>query len=119
MTAAVDFVVGALGEAAGAPYRLSLDTPGATMRLTAMRAIYVAYTRDLRLHYIGKVDRACSSTAGRLGEHLRASVRKRTARRWLYVVPVDGNAAAAMLLEVERAAIRAFSPPGNVQHATT
>ena len=81
-------------------------------------AIYLAYTRDRKLHYAGKVDRRNRGTvAQRIREHTRSSRRKRIAWRTLWIVPIADTLTGAALTELERAAIRAFQPPGNVQHA--
>ena len=57
MTTAVSYVTRLAGNHAGEPYCVSLDIPGADPRLAVPRAIYLAYTRDRKLHYAGKVDR--------------------------------------------------------------
>ena len=119
VTAAVSYVTRLAGDHAGEPYRVSLDTPGADGRLALPRAIYLAYTRERKLHYAGKVDRGNRGTvAQRLREHTRASRRKRTAWRSLWVVPIADTMTASELLQLERAVIRTYHPPGNVQHAS-
>jgi len=118
VTSAVSYVTTLAGESAGEPYRVSLDTPGAEIQLVTSRAIYLAYTRDRKLHYAGKVDRRNRGTvAQRIREHTRSSRRKRIAWRTLWIVPIADTLTGAALTELERAAIRAFQPPGNVQHA--
>ena len=117
-TTAVSYVTRLAGDHAGEPYRVSLDTPGADAPLALPRAIYLAYTRDRQLHYAGKVDRSNRGTvAQRIREHTRSSRRKRGAWRTLWIVPIDDTLTGAELLELERAVIRTFQPPGNVQHA--
>ena len=44
MTVAVAYVTRLVGDHAGEPYHVSLDTPGADVRLITPRAIYLAYT---------------------------------------------------------------------------
>lgn len=118
MTAAVSYVIRLAGDHAGEPYRVSLDTPGADRPLALPRAIYLAYTRDRQLHYAGKVDRRNRGTvAQRIHEHTRTSRRKRSAWRTLWIVPIADALTAAELLALERAVIRTYQPPGNVQHA--
>lgn len=118
MTREVRYVTRLAGEHAGEPYRVSLDTPGAELLLVSPRAIYLAYTRDRRLHYVGMVDRHNRGTvAQRLREHTRLSERKRRAWRTLWVVPVQSTITRAGVTELERTVIRTFVPPGNVQHA--
>ncbi|HXH33023.1 MAG TPA: GIY-YIG nuclease family protein [Plantibacter sp.] len=119
MTPAVEYTSARLGpNSAGTPFRVSLDAPGADVLLAAPRAIYIAYTRDGQLHYIGKVDRrAGKAVAARLREHTRSSGRKRSAWRWLWVVPIAATMSARNVLELERNLIRLYQPPGNVQHA--
>jgi hypothetical protein len=118
VTAAVSYVTRLAGDHAGKPYRVSLDTPGADAPLADPRAIYLAYTRDGQLHYAGKVDRRNRGTvAQRIREHTRLSRRKRTAWRTLWIVPIADTKPSDELLELERAVIRSFQPPGNVQHA--
>jgi hypothetical protein len=118
VTTAVSFVIRLAGDDAGEPYRVSLDTPGAEARLLSTRALYLAYTRDRKLHYAGKVDRRNDgAVAARIREHTRSSRRKRAAWRSLWVVPVADTMTGAELLALERAVIRTFEPPGNVQHS--
>jgi hypothetical protein len=117
VTAAVVFVATLAGSRAGEPYCVSLDTPGADFRLLAPRAIYLAYTRDRQLHYAGKVDRRNRrAVAQRIREHTRSNRRKRSAWRTLWIVPIANVVTGGDLLELERAVIRTFKPPGNVQH---
>ena len=118
MTAAVSYVIRLAGDHAGEPRCVSLDTPGAELQLVASRAIYLAYTRDRQLHYAGKVNRRNRGTvAQRIREHTRSSRRKRTAWRMLWIVPIAETLTGAELVQLERAVIRTFQPPGNVQHA--
>jgi hypothetical protein len=77
-----------------------------------------SYARGGELHHVGKVSRADGgAAAARLNEHLRSSRRKRTACRWLWVVPVDPVMSETHLLALERAVIAHYRPAGNVQHA--
>ena len=99
------------------PTRTALDVPGARTGLAVARAIYLAYARDGRLHYIGKIDRAGGTAAGRLNEHLRTSRRKRSTWRTLWIVPLAAEMASANVVALERSLIRAHHPVGNVQHA--
>jgi hypothetical protein len=118
VTAGVSYVTRLAGDHAGEPRRVSLDTPGAELQLVASRAIYLAYTRDRQLHYAGKVNRRNRGTvAQRIREHTRSSRRKRTAWRTLWIVPIADTLTGAELVEIERAVIRTFQPPGNVQYA--
>jgi hypothetical protein len=118
VSAAVAYVIRLAGDHAGEPYRVSLDTPGAEIQLVTPRGIYLAFARDRKLHYAGKVDRRNRGTvAQRIREHTRASRRKGNAWRTLWIVPIDDTLTGAELLELERAVIRTFQPPGNVQHA--
>ena len=118
MIAAVSYVIRLAGQYAGEPCRVSLDTPGAELQLVDSRAIYLAFTSDGQLHYIGKVNRHNrGAVAQRIREHTRSSRRKRTAWRTLWVVPINDTLAGTDLGELERSAIRAFQPQGNVQHA--
>lgn len=119
MTDPIAFVTRLAGDNAGEPYRVNLDTPGAELRLLSRRAIYLAFTRDRQLHYVGKVDRLerRGTIAQRIREHTRTSGRKRYAWRTLWIVPIHDTTSANELLELERAVIRTFQPPGNVQHA--
>jgi hypothetical protein len=118
VTAAVSFVIRLAGDQAGQPYRVDLDTPGAGPQLSSRRAIYLAYTRDRRLHYAGKVDRQNrGAVAQRIREHTRSSRRKRNAWRFLWVVPLSDTMSGAELIALERGLIRSFVPPGNVQHS--
>jgi hypothetical protein len=119
VTTAVSYVTRLAGEHADEPYRVSLDTPGGDAPLALPRAIYLAHTRDRQLHYAGKVDRRNRGTvAQRIREHTRSSRRKRTVWRTLWIVPIADTMPSAELLELERAVIRTFQPPGNVQHAS-
>ena len=119
MTPELAYLTGRLGRAAGGePLRVSLDAPRAEQLLSLPRAIYMAYTRDGQLHYVGKVDRRSrTAVAARLREHTRSNRRKRTAWRWLWAVPIAQTVPAATVLEIERTLIRLYGPPGNVQHA--
>jgi hypothetical protein len=113
-----DAVRAAGRHAAGGAQRVALDLPGPRTEARAERCIYLAYARDNRLHYIGKVDRAAGTTAaGRLAEHLRSSPRKRSAWRSVWVVALTPDMPASELLALERALIQAHRPPGNIQHA--
>jgi hypothetical protein len=104
--------------AAGAPYRVSLDTPGASRQVIAARGIYLAYTAAGELHDIGKVDRSGQrGAAARLAEHLSASRRKRTVWKWLWIVPVANEMRPSDLVGLERALILACRPVGNIQRA--
>lgn len=98
------------------PMRMALDVPAAH-NIVAPKAIYLAFARDGELHYIGKVDRAAGTAAERLNEHLRSSLRKRRAWRFVWVVPLAPAMPPAELMAMERALIRCYRPPGNVQHA--
>jgi hypothetical protein len=114
----VSFVLRLAGVNAGEPYPVRLDTPGAQLALKSPKAIYLAYDRGRGLHYIGKVNRRNRGTvAQRVREHTRTSLRKRSAWRTLWIVPIADNLTGAELLELERVAIRTFEPPGNIQHA--
>jgi hypothetical protein len=118
VTAAVSYVARLAGEHAGEARRVSLDRPGAELQLVASRAIYLAYTRDRQLHYAGQVNRRNRGTvAQRIREHTRSSRRKRIAWRTLWIVPIADTLTSTELVELERAVIRTFQPPGNVQHA--
>lgn len=118
MTLAVSYVTRLAGVHAGKLRRVSLDTPGADLQLVASRAIYLAYTRDRQLHYVGKVNRRNRGTvAQRIREHTRSSRRKRTAWRTLWIVPIADTLTGTELVDLERAVIRTFQPPGNVQHS--
>lgn len=117
MTREVRYVTRLAGDHAGEPYRVSLDTPGAEFLLVSPRAIYLAYTRDRQLHYVGKVDRRNRGTvAQRLREHIRESRRRSVAWRTLWVVPIGVGATSAEVLALERAAIEFLKPLANVQH---
>jgi hypothetical protein len=119
VTSEVLFVLRLAGDHAGEPYRASLDAPAAEARLVDARGIYLAYTRDRKLHYVGKVNRRNrGAVAQRVREHTRASRRKRSAWRLIWVVPIADTMTGAELLELERSVIRTFEPPGNVQHST-
>jgi hypothetical protein len=119
MTPEVAYLTSRIGSSqAGEPIRVSLDAPGADVLLALPRAIYLAYTRDGRLHYVGKVDRKTTrAVSARLREHTRESRRKRTAWRWLWVVPLPAEMDVVDVLELERTLIGVYQPPGNVQHA--
>ena len=98
------------------PLRVTLDVPAAH-GIVAPKAIYLAFSRDGALHYIGKVDRAAGHAGQRLGEHLRISLRKRRTWRTVWVLPLAATMPPADLLATERALIRCYRPPGNIQHA--
>lgn len=99
------------------PFPVALDVPGRDVRLNVSRALYLAYTAAGELHYIGKVDRDRGATGARLREHLRSSLQKRRAWRWLWVIPVTDALSSRELLALEARLIAAYRPPGNVQHA--
>jgi len=99
------------------PVRIALDLSGDRGGLLVARAVYLAYTRDGKLHYVGKIDRATGTARSRIGEHLRCSRRKRAAWRSLWVVPLDAQMSPSDVLSLERSLIRAHRPPGNVQHS--
>lgn len=101
---------------AGAPRRVSLDLPKHHAALAVTSAIYLAYTRDGVLHYIGKVGRVSGTVGSRIGEHLRTSTRKRTAWRTLWIVPLRNDIGGDTLLAFERALIRTYRPPANIHH---
>jgi hypothetical protein len=101
---------------AGAPRRVSLDLPKDHAALGVTSAIYLAYTRDGILHYIGKVGRVSGTVGGRLAEHLRTSARKRSAWRTVWVVPLHNEIGGETLLAFERALIRTYRPPANIHH---
>lgn len=98
------------------PMRVTLDVPAAH-GIVAPKAIYLAFSRDGALHYIGKVDRAAGHAGQRLGEHLHTSLRKRRTWRTVWVVPLAAAMTPTELVATERALIRCYRPPGNVQHA--
>lgn len=98
------------------PVRVSLDLPADRCELLVPRAIYLAYTRDEVLHYVGKVDRARGTALARLGEHLQASRRKQSAWRTLWVVVLGPTMPVKEIVTLERALIRAHRPISNVQH---
>jgi hypothetical protein len=117
VTSEVAFVVRLTGFHAGGPYQASLDIPGPEYRLATPKAIYLAYDRARRLHYVGKVDRGQRGTvAQRIREHTRRSRRKRDAWRVLWIVPIAETVSRATLFELERAIISALQPIGNRQH---
>jgi hypothetical protein len=98
------------------PVRVALDLPGDRSNLLVARAIYLAFTRDRALHYVGKIDRERGTARARISEHLRESRRKRSAWRTVWVVPIMASMPAHGLLTLERSLIRAHQPVGNVQH---
>lgn len=98
------------------PARVALDVPSAH-GIVAPRAIYLAFARDGTLHYIGKVDRAAGTAGHRLNEHLRTSLRKRRTWRAVWIVPLKATMESSELVAMERALIRCYRPPGNIQHA--
>jgi hypothetical protein len=98
------------------PKQVPLDLPTAH-GIVAPKAIYLAFARDGALHYIGKVDRAAGHAGQRLEEHLRTSPRKRRTWRTVWVVPLAAGMTAGELQATERALIRCYRPPGNIQHA--
>jgi hypothetical protein len=100
---------------AGAPRRVSLDLPRDHAALAVASAIYLTYTRDGVLHYIGKADRPSGTVGSRIAEHLRTSTRKRSAWRTVWVVPLR-SMSASELLSFERALIRAHRPLANIHH---
>jgi hypothetical protein len=101
---------------AASPREVSLDVPFKDPALTAPCAVYLAFGRDGALHYIGKVRRVGGDAGSRLREHIRASRRKHAAWRTLWIVPL-WDISEIELRSLERALIRAYRPPGNVQHA--
>lgn len=102
---------------AGPPRRVPLDLPRDRKALSVATAIYLTYTRDGVLHYIGKADRHSGRIGSRIFEHLRTSVRKRSAWRTVWIIPLDGEIGPERLLAFERALIRTYRPPANIQHA--
>lgn len=98
------------------PMQVPLDVP-TSHRIVAPKAIYLAFAGDGALHYIGKVDRAAGHVGQRLEEHRRRSPRKRRTWRTVWLVPLAAGMTAGELHATERALIRCYRPPGNIQHA--
>lgn len=101
---------------AGAPRRVSLDLPRDRRALAVATAIYLTYTRDGVLHYIGKADRHSGTVGSRIAEHVRESARKRSAWRTVWVIPLHHEIGSEKLLAFERALIRTYRPLANIHH---